>query len=71
MLIGLLLYLQKINKIFIDVNLRAMLAEEYLLAVPFAYQLQPRRDEYNRALEYNLSSISLLNNIPNVRDGLK
>ena len=39
MLIGLLLYLQKINKDFIDVNLRAMLADEYILIVPFAYRL--------------------------------
>jgi len=31
MLIGLLLYLQKINNDFIDVNLRAMLADEYIL----------------------------------------
>ena len=37
-----------------------MLALEYILVVPFACQLQFRRDEHNQALEYNLSSISLL-----------
>ena len=29
-----------------------MLALEYILIVPFACQLQSRRDEYNRALKY-------------------
>jgi len=29
-----------------------MLALEHILIVPFAYQLQSRRDEYNRAVEY-------------------
>jgi hypothetical protein len=48
-----------------------MLALEYILVVPFVYQLQSRRDEYNRALENNFSIISLLSNIPNVRDGLR
>ena len=48
----------------------AILALEYILVVPFAIQLQSQRDEYNRALEYSLSIISLLSKIPNLRDGL-
>jgi hypothetical protein len=43
-------------------NLRAMLADEYVLIVPFAYQLQSGLHEHNRALEYNFSILSLLSN---------
>ena len=39
-----------------------MLALEYILVVPFACQLQSRRDEHNRALEYAIRFLSLISN---------
>jgi hypothetical protein len=45
----------------------AMLAEEYILIVPFVTQLQSQLNEYNRALEYTMSFLSL----PSDSSGLK
>ncbi len=38
----------------------AMLAEEYVLIVPFAYHLQSGLDEQIQAAEYNINFITLL-----------
>ena len=39
-----------------------MLASEHILIVPFATLLQPQLNEHNRALEYTISFLSLINN---------
>ena len=44
----------------------AVLAEEYVLIVPFAYQLQSGLDEQSRATEYNINYI----NFTHLRFGL-
>jgi hypothetical protein len=45
-----------------------MLAEEYILIVPFAYQLQSGLDEHNRALEYTVSFLSLLSDSSGLKE---
>jgi len=43
-----------------NIKFSAMLADEYIVIVPFAYQLQSQLNEHNQALEYTISFLSLL-----------